>query len=282
MCEDIASQIIDNLGVDPAMVQVLRNGIRDRQVPARADTSDNDKPVIAIIGRLSGPRGALLPVAGRGAGSGKPVRVRVVSGTQVPARFARFQDKVDFVGYVDDVPALMAGCDLVIGAGRVAMEALLCGRPAFAIGEARAIGLVTGRIWTKRLPATSATSAPGSGHRLCRAEGADPFGAGLQGGARPSAPADPAKYDLQGVVTGLESRLSGCRGRDPAPGDAGHHVSPLHRARERKGSAWHLAPSRHVREAPQADEVAGAAETLTFADLAENRFIHRLQYSRST
>jgi spore coat polysaccharide biosynthesis predicted glycosyltransferase SpsG len=44
---------------------------------------------------------------------------------------------------VDDVPALMAQCDLVIGAGRVAMEALLCGRPAFAIGEAKAIGLVT-------------------------------------------------------------------------------------------------------------------------------------------
>ena len=58
---------------------------------------------------------------------------------------------------MDDVPSLLAGCDLVIGAGRVAMEALLCGRPAFAIGEAKAIGLVEESIWPRHWPATSAT-----------------------------------------------------------------------------------------------------------------------------
>jgi peptidoglycan/xylan/chitin deacetylase (PgdA/CDA1 family) len=46
------------------------------------------------------------------------------------------------VGYTDDVPAMLGEADLVIGAGRVAMEALLCGRPTLAIGEATCIGIV--------------------------------------------------------------------------------------------------------------------------------------------
>ncbi|NIY92968.1 polysaccharide deacetylase family protein, partial [Vibrio diazotrophicus] len=44
--------------------------------------------------------------------------------------------------YTNDVQQVMAESDLVIGAGRVAMEALLCGRPTLAIGEANCIGIV--------------------------------------------------------------------------------------------------------------------------------------------
>ena len=45
----------------------------------------------------------------------------------------------------------MQQANLVIGAGRVAMEALLCGRPTLAIGEAKAIGLITPERLAKAL-----------------------------------------------------------------------------------------------------------------------------------
>ena len=111
VCEDIAHQIVDHLGVDPDIVQVLRNGIEtDKFQPV--PVPDNARPVIAIIGRLSGPKGELCYRLLDEVLDLDACQVRVVSGTKVPERFARFQDKVDFVGYVDDVPALLAQCDL--------------------------------------------------------------------------------------------------------------------------------------------------------------------------
>ncbi|MGE6295328.1 polysaccharide deacetylase family protein [Aeromonas media] len=279
VCEDIARQIIDNLGVDPVMVQVLRNGIEtDKFQPVPAP--DNPKPVIAIIGRLSGPKGELCyrlldEVLDLGA-----CQVRVVSGTKVPERFARFQDKVDFVGYVDDVPALLAQCDLVIGAGRVAMEALLCGRPAFAIGEAKAIGLVTeqnldealasnfGDIGPRDLaidftalkgqiaPALASKSVPDSLRQRIRQE-----------------------YDLQEVVSGLESIYQ------DAVVETLRREMPVimyHRFIEQeseKGVHGTWLPIVMFEKHLKLMKWLGY-ETLTFADLADKGFIHRLQYGK--
>lgn len=279
VCEDIASQIIDNLGVDPAMVQVLRNGIEtDKFQPV--PIPDNDKLVIAIIGRLSGPKGELCYRLLDEVLDLEACRVRIVSGTQVPARFARFQDKVDFVGYVDDVPALMAGCDLVIGAGRVAMEALLCGRPAFAIGEARAIGLVTEQNLDEALASNFGDIGP--------RDLAIDF-AGLKAQI-PSALAskvvpDPVRqrilqeYDLQGVVTGLESVYQDAvvetlRREMPV---IMYHRFIEHESEKGVHGTW--LPVAMLEKHLKLMKWLGY-ETLTFADLAENGFIHRLQYGK--
>ncbi|UNP88477.1 polysaccharide deacetylase family protein [Aeromonas encheleia] len=279
VCEDIAHQIIDNLGVDPAKVQVLRNGIEtDKFQPMPAP--DNAKPVIAIIGRLSGPKGELcyrlldevLDLAA--------CRVRVVSGTRLPERFARFEDRVEFVGYVDDVPTLLAGCDLVIGAGRVAMEALLCGRPAFAIGEARAIGLVSeqnldealasnfGDIGPQDLAidfaALKAQIAPALASKTVSA----PLRLRIQ-----------HEYGLQGVVSGLESVYQ------DAVVETLRREMPVimyHRFIEQeseKGVHGTWLPIAMFEKHLKLMKWFGY-ETLTFADLEEKGFIHRLQYGK--
>jgi hypothetical protein len=210
------------------MVQVLRNGIEtDKFQPVPAPT--NARPVIAIIGRLSGPKGELCYRLLDEVLDLDACQVKVVSGSQVPARFQRFQERVDFVGYVEDVPcpdgAMRSGDRCRSGGdGGPAV------RPsAFAIGEAKAIGLVTSRIWTRRWPATSATSAPGSGDRFCRTEGADPrrwpvapFQTQFVSAFRPN-----MAWREWSPTWNPSIRM---RGRDPAPRDAGHHVSPLHRA----------------------------------------------------
>lgn len=279
VCEDIARQIIDNLGVDPATVQVLRNGIEtDRFQPVPAQ--DNVRPVIAIIGRLSGPKGELCYRLLDEVLDLDACQVRVVSGTRVPERFARFQDKVDFVGYVDDVPALLAQCDLVIGAGRVAMEALLCGRPAFAIGEAKAIGLVTEQNLDEALASNFGDIGP--------QDLAIDFAA-LKGQIAPALASKRVpdslrqrilqEYDLQEVVNGLESIYQ------DAVVETLRREMPVimyHRFIEHeneKGVHGTWLPVAMFEKHLKLMKWLGY-ETLTFADLADKGFIHRLQHGK--
>ncbi len=279
VCEDIARQIIDNLGVNPAMVQVLRNGIEtDRFQPVPAP--DNVRPVIAIIGRLSGPKGELCYRLLDEVLDLDACQVRVVSGTRVPERFARFQDKVDFVGYVDDVPALLAQCDLVIGAGRVAMEALLCGRPAFAIGEAKAIGLVTEQNLDEALASNFGDIGP--------QDLAIDFAA-LKGQIAPSLAAKQVpdslrqrirqEYDLQQVVSGLESIYQDAvvetlRREMPV---IMYHRFIEHESEKGVHGTW--LPVAMFEKHLKLMKWLGY-ETLTFADLADKGFIHRLQHGK--
>ncbi|CAJ1792254.1 hypothetical protein KOPIIPEJ_00752 [Aeromonas dhakensis] len=279
VCEDIASQIIDNLGVDPAIVQVLRNGIEtDKFQPVPAP--DNAKPVIAIIGRLSGPKGELCYRLLDEVLDLDACQVKVVSGSQLPERFVRFRDRVDFVGYVEDVPALMAQCDLVIGAGRVAMEALLCGRPAFAIGEAKAIGLVTGQNLDEALASNFGDIGP--------RDLAIDFAA-LQTQIAPALASGSvsdvirqriqAEYGLAGVVSGLESIYQDAvvetlRREMPV---IMYHRFIEHESEKGVHGTWMPIAmfEKHLRLMKWL-----GYETLTFRDLADKGFIHRLQYGK--
>ncbi|MGL4863689.1 MAG: polysaccharide deacetylase family protein, partial [Cetobacterium sp.] len=50
---------------------------------------------------------------------------------------------VEFLGYVNNVSEKIRESSIVIGAGRVAVEAILCEVPVLAIGEAESVGIVT-------------------------------------------------------------------------------------------------------------------------------------------
>lgn len=279
VCEDIAHQIVDNLGVDPAIVQVLRNGIETDKfqlVPA----PDNPKPVIAIIGRLSGPKGELCYRLLDEILDLDACKVRIVSGTKVPERFARFEGRAEFVGYVDDVPALLAGCDLVIGAGRVAMEALLCGRPAFAIGEAKAIGLVTERNLGEALASNFGDIGP-KDLAIDFAALKGEIESALASKVVPEAIRQRIQdeYGLQGVVSGLEiiyqdAVVETLRREMP--------VIMYHRFIEQdseKGVHGTWMPITMFEKHLRLMKWLGY-ETLTFRDLADKGFIHRLQYGK--
>ncbi|MFM5431951.1 polysaccharide deacetylase family protein [Aeromonas veronii] len=279
VCEDIAHQIVDNLGVDPAIVQVLRNGIEtDKFQPV--PVPDNPKPVIAIIGRLSGPKGELCYRLLDEVLDLDACKVRIVSGTKVPERFARFEGRAEFVGYVDDVPALLASCDLVIGAGRVAMEALLCGRPAFAIGEARAIGLVTERNLDEALASNFGDIGP-KDLAIDFAALKGEIETALTSKTVPEAIRQRIQdeYGLQGVVSGLETIYQ------DAVVETLHREMPVimyHRFIEQdseKGVHGTWMPITMFEKHLRLMKWLGY-ETLTFRDLADKGFIHRLQYGK--
>ncbi|WP_429102125.1 polysaccharide deacetylase family protein [Aeromonas veronii] len=279
VCEDIAHQIVDNLGVDPAIVQVLRNGIEtDKFQPVPAP--DNPKPVIAIIGRLSGPKGELCYRLLDEVLDLDACKVRIVSGTKVPERFARFEGRAEFVGYVDDVPALLAGCDLVIGAGRVAMEALLCGRPAFAIGEAKAVGLVTEQNLDDALASNFGDIGP-KDLAIDFAALKGEIESALASKVVPEAIRQRIQdeYGLQGVVSGLETIYQ------DAVVETLRREMPIimyHRFIEQdseKGVHGTWMPISMFEKHLRLMKWLGY-ETLTFRDLADKGFIHRLQYGK--
>lgn len=141
VCEAILDQLHNDLGVDFKSMVVSRNGIETENFQWQP-APHNYKPVISIIGRLTGPKGDLCYKLLSECLDSDKYEVRIISGSAINERFQPFTSKISFLGYTNDVQQVMAESDLVIGAGRVAMEALLCGRPTLAIGEASCIGIV--------------------------------------------------------------------------------------------------------------------------------------------
>lgn len=142
VCEAIRRQLIYDLGVEEDRLEVVYNGVDVEQFPLLSPPT-NPRPVIAIIGRLTGPKGELCFRLLEQCLDLEKYDVRIVTGSPCGARFDVFKSRVTFTGYTDDVPKILQEADLVIGAGRVAIESLLCGRPTLAIGEASRIGVVT-------------------------------------------------------------------------------------------------------------------------------------------
>jgi peptidoglycan/xylan/chitin deacetylase (PgdA/CDA1 family) len=151
ICEAVQENIVQELGVKPDRVRVVRNGVEvPPLVAARATASDS--LTITLVGRLSKEKGelayrilqALVPLLRRRS----DVVMRVVGGDgkEVPPRFAIFREQfptqIDFTGYVEDVAGYIARSTVVIGAGRSAIEAVLLGKPVVAVGEARLHGVV--------------------------------------------------------------------------------------------------------------------------------------------
>ncbi|NOH29016.1 polysaccharide deacetylase family protein [Vibrio mediterranei] len=141
VCEAIRDQLYNDLAVPLEQMEVSRNGIETDKFQW-LDAPQNSKPVVTIVGRLSGPKGELCYRLLDECLDAEKYDIRVVTGSKFESRFEKFSSNVNFVGYTDDVPSMLGEADLVIGAGRVAMEALLCGRPTLAVGEATCIGIV--------------------------------------------------------------------------------------------------------------------------------------------
>lgn len=144
VCENIRDHVINDLKVKPENITVLRNMINTREYQKSIlDTVDKNKKIISIIGRLSGPKGDvtynLLDILHRR----KDFKIQVIGGKEIPQRFKKFTGNVEFLGYVNNVSEKIRESSIVIGAGRVAVEAILCEVPVLAIGEAESVGIVT-------------------------------------------------------------------------------------------------------------------------------------------
>ncbi len=143
ICENVKTHTVNRLGIDPDKIVIVRNGIDTGAfAPSFAETN-NHKPVVSIIGRLSGPKGEIAYRLMDEVFEYDKYLVKSIGGSDIPIKFGKFAKHVEFIGYVDDVTAFMAQSDAVVGAGRVAMEAILMGRPVVAVGEDTSLGFIT-------------------------------------------------------------------------------------------------------------------------------------------
>lgn len=115
-----------------------------------------DGPVVVLVGRLSGPRGPVArlvvsEVFPRVRAAVPAATLAVVGGMRGAEGFADLvadanrllgPDAVRYLGHQPDVHDALAAADVVVGAGRSALNALAMGRPVVAHGETHYVGPV--------------------------------------------------------------------------------------------------------------------------------------------
>lgn len=144
VCEVLKTHLESDLQVDSNRVELIRNPVHIEAGPV-STVSNPAHPTISLIGRLDGPKGDvafnLLKRIIQDASI--KAEINVIGGTTIPDRFQQFADRVRFIGQVPGIAEWVLKSDVVIGAGRVAVEAILLGRPVVAVGEGCALGLLT-------------------------------------------------------------------------------------------------------------------------------------------
>lgn len=161
----IRAQAVRVLRLPSQRVHLVRNGVDCDWLaggPTREDARRSlgmpaDAPVVVLVGRLSGRRtavaeDAVAEVFPRVHAAVPGARLIVVGGMAMPESFPalvaatnrRLDDEaVRHVGHQRDVRPYLAAADVVIAAGRSAIEALVVGRPVVALGEACCVGIVS-------------------------------------------------------------------------------------------------------------------------------------------
>lgn len=142
VCENIKHQLITELGVDNSKIEVLRNPVDCNEYLFQAEEKEDERIVVSIIGRLSGPKGDVCYDILDEISDRKDLVIRVIGGKVVPKRFEKFKNKVEFMGYINNVYEEICKSSIVIGAGRVAVEAILSGKPVIAVGENEYLGSI--------------------------------------------------------------------------------------------------------------------------------------------
>lgn len=160
VCENIRTQICNDLGYAQKNTILLRNPVdatafnftpkstseHDADNALKSNNQDGKHEIlVALVGRLSGPKGDVAYEVLSKLSEHKHIQVQIIGSKFIPERFNKFEnlENVHFLGYRTDVPELMKKADVIIGAGRVGIEAMLTGRPLIAVGEAIYEGLVT-------------------------------------------------------------------------------------------------------------------------------------------
>ncbi len=153
VCENIKKHMVNDIGFSENKTSVILNPVNYKKL--NLEKKLNDKKVISIIGRLSGPKGDvaydLLSILSDDELL-KKYKVRLIGGKELPERFVKFKEKdIEFIGYVSNIQEKIFESDIVIGAGRVAFEALLNKSSLIAVGETEYMGFINRESLDKSL-----------------------------------------------------------------------------------------------------------------------------------
>ncbi|HET9502228.1 MAG TPA: polysaccharide deacetylase family protein [Hymenobacter sp.] len=175
ICGNLAAHLREEVKMELGKIAVVPNGVgfdgvlsldnaqSDATQNSELKTQNSPSGRMAFIGRFNGPKGEraaalfehVFPPLLR---EFPALRVALIGGeldhlpatgkTALAALQVEFGARVEIVGFTSDVPGWLLKTDLVIGAGRVAIEALGAGRAVLALGEACYAGRVTEETYT--------------------------------------------------------------------------------------------------------------------------------------
>lgn len=149
ICENVASQLKDEFHYAPEKIKLIRNGINaDLFYPKKINSIKTKAETlkIALIGRATGPKknrtenfiqhfGEIL----------KKQQINfechLIGANENDIRADLCDKNVYFHPYQNLHQGIYSQFDLIVGSGRVCMEALMCGVAAIAFGEAQYLGL---------------------------------------------------------------------------------------------------------------------------------------------
>ncbi|MES3038021.1 MAG: polysaccharide deacetylase family protein [Bdellovibrionota bacterium] len=169
VCENLKKHLVRDFRMKASKIRVVRNPITvgsnfmptgDRPYSSInfALGGETKELKILVVGRTSGPKGQrasqlLRQVVPHTLKKYPQLRWDFVGGplsnldvgTQGFLRYLQqlYRDRVRFHDKVENLPEFYAQADLVVGAGRVALEAALFGRTVLCLGEAGSHGLLT-------------------------------------------------------------------------------------------------------------------------------------------
>lgn len=153
VCDNLKQQIMQDIKIAARKLKVIPNGVifTDDTVPSEKGN------VLTIAGRTTGPKGELLShlllqVMPKLFAINKNLKIQLIGGkldelsVAAQQQFKHLQtaypQRLQQLGFVDNLSAYLAASDCVVASGRVAIEALAQGTPVVAIGEALFVGLI--------------------------------------------------------------------------------------------------------------------------------------------
>ncbi len=156
VCGAIYEHLIQEMNYSPKQVITIPNGIDLNRWVYRLK-QQRQKKQIAIVGRFTGFKGDSLIVLLNKAvpqivAQTPDVEISIVGGMSEREKVEREvasinsqlrKNCISIRGFTTDIEKVYSSVDLVIGAGRVAMEALACGTPVVAAGESNVVGLIS-------------------------------------------------------------------------------------------------------------------------------------------
>lgn len=164
VCDNLRTHLTQELSIDRTKVFITPNGFDWRKI-LHLDQPDDYTPyggkTIVLAGRTTGPKGEytgqfikqvvvnmlqLVPNKWRLVIIGGPLTDMALEVQQLwQALTEKYPERFIWLGFSTQLPNWLKAADLVIGSGRVALEALGLGRQVLAIGEWCTHGLVTDR-----------------------------------------------------------------------------------------------------------------------------------------
>jgi peptidoglycan/xylan/chitin deacetylase (PgdA/CDA1 family)/glycosyltransferase involved in cell wall biosynthesis len=158
VCENNKTHLVTELNINPKKITVIPNGFDFDTTQKSKTRKEPHFYTISIIGRSAGPKGErtakiIKEVIPDLIQKNAFVKFNVIGGnisdfgaeliSEVEKQNLLFGSRINLIGHVNNVSEQILKSDLIIAAGRVAIESLALQIPVFALGEAQYLGLIT-------------------------------------------------------------------------------------------------------------------------------------------